>query len=64
MDFAKKQGMLVKNLKKLMPGPQSSELGADSRWFVFDQRDEIRKNEGTARNLCCVGFVVILNTFF
>ena len=28
-DFAKKQGMLVKNLKKLMPGPQSSELGAD-----------------------------------
>ena len=29
MDFAKKQRMLVKNLKKLMPGPQSSELGAD-----------------------------------
>ena len=29
MDFAKKQGMLVKNLKKLMPRPQSSELGAD-----------------------------------
>ena len=47
-----------------MPGPQSSELGADSRWFVFDQRDEIRKNEGTARNLCCVGFIVILNFFF
>ena len=29
MDFAEKQRMLVKNLKKLMPGPQSSELGAD-----------------------------------
>ena len=64
MDFAEKQRMLVKNLKKIDARASEFRAGRWHRSFVFDQHDEIRKNEGTARNLCCVGFIVILNTFF
>ena len=59
-----KAGNVRKKLEKI--DARASEFQAERwhRWFVFDQRDEIRKSEGTARNLCYVGFVVILNTFF
>lgn len=63
-DFAKKQGMLVKKFEKIDARASEFRAGRWHRSFVFDQLDEIRKNEGTARNLCYVGFVVILNKFF
>ena len=56
-DFAKKQGLLVKkSKKKLILRPQSCALNADIA-------DAIRQNEGTARNLCCVGFIAIFNKY-
>ena len=59
-----KAGNARKKFEKIDARASEFRAGRWHRWFVFDQLDEIRKNEGTARNLCYVGFVVILNKFF